>query len=301
MEREVWGEYRIGLVGLSTSNPLYSAVRVGALDAAKDLEEELRLEIEIEFATSRRADADAQVKALNDYFVSGVDGVILNPANSAALSDSVDFLYRQGIPVVVYQNSVSNDEVLTSILTDQQSMGKQAMEQLKDALGIRREAVAILAGSTSSSSQERLEGAKAYAVEHNIQLYGVFTAKEEMGPAIQIVNSVTEGDRDGQLHGWLFLGPWPLMGAADLPWKAGGMPCVAIGAHPTQLRYLELGYVDALVAYDPYQWGYQSVKTLIEKLHSKKDPDAKSIVVPAEVITSENLDAYLQRWTEWLR
>ncbi|WOO39864.1 sugar ABC transporter substrate-binding protein [Rubellicoccus peritrichatus] len=302
IEREVWDEYRIALVGQTTADPLYSAVQAGALAAANDLEMELRLEIEIDFKTQRRANVDMQVKALNDCFLAGVDGVILNPIKDPRLNEAVGFLVEQDIPVVVYRNVSGIDQALARVYTDQKRMGEQGMEHLKDAIGPRGKAVAVLSSNSGDLvANQRLAGAKAYADTHNIGLYGVFPTAEEIGAAVNTVDSVTRGDRDGKLYGWLFLGDWPISGGADLPWQPGKMPCVAIGAHPAQLRYLQLDYVDALIANDAYQWGYQSVKVMIDKLHSKKSPESRDITVPAEVVTRGNLDEFLSRWSQWLR
>lgn len=303
VEREVWGSFRIALVGAERSSAVYAAARAGAQDAAVIMEQEHRLAIDLVFKAPQKATPGEQKALLGKLFIEGMDGIMLDPSPGKVLAAEVTFLQKQGIPFVFFNRDLPGVERLAYIGTDQQALGQLAVEALAESLGRLGGSTAILAGEAASPvSQSRLSGAER-ALQESIEVdaYGVFHCVEALTPCINELTRVTQGDRDNELDAWLFLGPWALGGGNDLPWLPGAMPCVAIGAEPPQLPYLRRGLVDALIAEKYYEWGYQSVVLLIEKLFLKKDPDPKVILTDGEVITKENLADYQLKWTEWYR
>ncbi len=303
LEREIWGSFRLGLLGGDSDSAVFAVVKAGARDAAKALEKEHKLSIELIFKAPVEGDAHTQDGALGEFFIEGVDGIALDPHPGQELVDEISFLATQNIAVVCFHRDLPEHMRLAYIGSDQQALGRMAMKALAKAMGPRGGSVAVLAGPSGSDlARQRLDGAEAVAKEAgNFRPYGIFTCEEALTPALNTVRRVTAEDRDDRLNGWLFLGPWPLSGAAGLPWEADEMPCVAIGAEPPELPYLKQGTVNALVAQKYYDWGYQSVVMLIEKLYLKKDPEPAVILTDGELITPGNQAAYRAKWVEWLR
>lgn len=306
VEREIWGSYRLGMLGADRGSAVFAAARAGALDAAKAMEKEHKLAIELVFKAPLQGTAHAQDGALGELFIEGVNGIILDPNPGQELADEVNFLSTQNIPFVMIHRELPGTTPLAFVGSDQTALGHLAMEALGKSLGVVGGDVAVLAGAAGSETARlRLEGAKtvAQASDGKFRPFGIYTCEEALTPSINTVRRVTEEDRarDRKLDAWLFLGPWPLSGAADLPWEPGKLPCVAIGAEPPQLPYIQRGLVDALVAEKYYDWGYRAVVVLIEKLYLKKDPAEAIILVDGELVTKANLDEQLKRWSAWLR
>jgi ribose transport system substrate-binding protein len=85
---------------------------------------------------------------------------------------------------------------------------------------------------------------------------------------------------------------------ADQAVKARGLngkiKIVGFDVSPSLIDDLKAGTVDSLIVQDPFQIGYQGLKTLLDEKAGRKPP--KRIDLPPTLVTRENLDdAKIQR------
>ena len=69
---------------------------------------------------------------------------------------------------------------------------------------------------------------------------------------------------------------------------------------PAQLKYVEKGIVQALIAQRVYDWGHRSVELLIDKVQDNKSPPAPRDIAKLDKVTKENVAAYGKNWDKWL-
>ena len=74
----------------------------------------------------------------------------------------------------------------------------------------------------------------------------------------------------------------------------------SVDALPAQLAYVRNGQVPVLLGQQCYQWGYQCVSLLVDKILLKKDPSAVRQVSALIPVTIDNVDAYAKNWDTWL-
>jgi ribose transport system substrate-binding protein len=68
---------------------------------------------------------------------------------------------------------------------------------------------------------------------------------------------------------------------------ADKVACVAFDSSDTLIEDLKRGAIDALVVQDPFRMGFESVKTIVDKLDGKTPP--KRVDLSARVVRREDL------------
>lgn len=299
---DVWGTYDVLLLGRASSDPALVAMAAGAEAAQSELEEHHRVKINLRVAAPREAGSAEQSRLVDTAFLQGIDGLLLDAIAGAPLAEAVNMLARQDIPTVLLRDELAAAPAVGHLYTDQAALGELALATLIPQLGRRGGRVAVLGGPLSDPSvRARLAGMQAAEGQKPVDFFGVFECPASLGGSLGTLQAVTQEDRDEAIAGWLFLGDWPLQGAAPLPWEPGQLHCVAIGAYPAQLAYLRRGYLDALVAPDYHEMGRQALRLLVEHLAAEAPPRRQDQALPAEVITMENLAEHEAAWAKWLK
>lgn len=96
------------------------------------------------------------------------------------------------------------------------------------------------------------------------------------------------------------VGSWALFTDALLNWEPGKVKIVAMDALPAELPYVKKGVVQKLYAQQTYQWGWQSVKLLAEKVIEGKNPPTIDYS-PLIAVTKTNVDEFAKNWKKWLQ
>jgi ribose transport system substrate-binding protein len=85
-----------------------------------------------------------------------------------------------------------------------------------------------------------------------------------------------------------------------MSWSPGRVKIVAVDALPAQLKYVEKGIVQVLLAQRAYHWGYRSVELLMDKVHSEKAPPQPRDIAQLDRVTKQNVAEYGKNWDKWL-
>ncbi len=148
----------IGVTLHDLSSDGYSANMIGIKEKAESLGN-----VEIR-AVSAEGSAEDQVRQVEDFITAGVDGIIILPVDSAALSNVVAKAVEAGIPVVSMDRSVEGDAATATIESDNYVHGQVAadlMLQAAEKQGLAAEdlkVLELLGDQASSSGLERHEG-----------------------------------------------------------------------------------------------------------------------------------------------
>jgi ribose transport system substrate-binding protein len=291
--------YTIGLVAKSQSNPVFQAARVGAENAAKDLGAKYGIQIKIDWRTPNDEDAQKQAEAIEQLTLAGADGIAVSCSDANKLTDSINRAVDNGVPVTTFDSDAPDSKRFATYGIDDEKCGEQIMEALAkemDGKGV----VAILAGNQNAPNlQKRVQGMKAVAEKYpDITIRGVYYHKETPQDAAARIEQVMEANPD--ITGWGFVGGWPLFTDNALKWEPGTVKCVSVDALPAELQYIRSGHVQLLLGQQCYEWGYQSVVLLINKIYLKKDPENIKVVSDLIPVTKQNVDEYAKNWDKWL-
>lgn len=297
--REILGEYRIGIVGQNKDNSIYQATHLGALDAALSFSKSQAIDVEIFVLTPDKTIGEDQETSLGRLFIDNADGIIISPGNQKTTHAAIKFAQEQGQKIVFFETEVESIDPLASIVADEYQAGFLAGKTIADLLPSRARIAILMSTEVNPVQQERLRGLRAAVGYKRIET--IVTTEPNYFSAIDAIRNAEDTDRNDLISGWVFLDDWPLLGMPAFPWKAGERPAVAIQSSPSAFIHLDQGYLDALIIHAYYDWGYKSVELLVEALHNKKQPDPARVVTDPQVINERNLNNYRLKWQQWLQ
>lgn len=298
--RPTKSRYVIGLVAKSNENPVFLAARTGAQDAARKLGRDLGVEIVIDWQTPTSEDAQRQATAV-ERLASVADGIAVSASDANLLVSSINSAVERGVPVVTFDSDVPTSKRFAYFGTNDFECGRQVAGELVKVMGDAG-VVAVLAGNQNAPNLQArvkgvLEGLKAHP---GVKLKEVYYHAETAQDAVLKVEQVMAANPD--ITGWAMVGGWPLFTKNAMKSVAGKAKVVAVDALPAQLDYVRSGEVQTLLGQQVYEWGYQSVTLLMDKIVAGKEPAGGAIVnAPLTIVDSANVDEYGKNWERWLR
>jgi ribose transport system substrate-binding protein len=292
----------IGFIAKSLSNDVFQAAQAGAADAAKELGEKYKVDVELEIRTPNDEDATKQAEAVEALMRRGAQGIAISCSEANTVTPSIDKAVGKGVAVMCFDSDAPNSKRFAYYGTDDKVCGEKTMDILAKSMG-EKGTVAILAGNQSAPNlQNRVAGAKEALKKYpNMKLNepGVFYHAETPEKAAEAVQNAQNANPG--IQGWAMIGGWPLFTANALKWPAGSIKVVAVDALPAQLGYVKDGYVEALLAQDCYGWGVKSIEILLDKIVKNQSPADVKVIDPLTLVTKENVDAYAENWKKWLK
>jgi ABC-type sugar transport system substrate-binding protein len=297
--REILGEYRLGMVGRDQNDTIYQAANEGAKAAALDLSKRYSIDVELLVHTPNQSQGTDQTIALAELFIENADGLIISPEDSPEVAKSVQFARDQGQRIIYFERQLPDMEPLAALLADEVEAGRMAGRAILAKLPSRGRVAILTSESPSTELEERLSGLREVLGYRRIAT--TVTCRPDYRSATAAIHAAEEADRNDQIDAWVFLEDWPLLGMPALPWKPGDRPVVAIQSTPSAFIYVDQGYLDALIVHPYYDWGYRSVETLIEKLHNDQAPESAIQRTTPRVVDWRNAEAYREDWKRWLR
>jgi ribose transport system substrate-binding protein len=292
-------QFVFALVAKNQSNPVFESARYGAEDAADEIGKKLGVKIKVIWLTPNEEDAQKQVQYVDQLALQGVDGISISCSEAAALTPAIDRAVANGVAVMCFDSDAPQSKRFCYFGTDDRGCGHTIMRELVQELGPGHHLVAIPGGDQNSLNiQNRIKGALDEATNYqNITIRGVYYSKEVPQDAAAVVEQVQNANPD--IDGWAMIGSWALFTDALLTWEPGKVKIVAMDALPAQLPYVQKGIVQKLFAQQTYQWGWQSVELLAEKVIQGKNPPAIEYS-PLIQVTSTNVDEFAKNWKQWL-
>lgn len=289
--------YVIGLITKSQMNKVFIPTEKGALAAARDLEEEYGIEIEIRQSSPPQEDANAQANMLSQL-ATQADGIAISVSNDKTLRNPIDQAVAAGKHVVTFDSDAPESDRMAYFGTDNFQAGREVMQALAEELNFQGR-VAVLTGSPNSANlNDRVRGVQSVINEHEgLTLVKVYDNPTE--DFQQAVNLMEQAHQAEQIDGWAMVGGWALYVDNALANIPESVTITSLDAAPSQLQYIESGRVAALFGQASYQWGYESVRLLIDRLHRGESPADVVINSPLIKVTADNLDEYRSQLAEW--
>lgn len=289
--------YVIGLITKSQMNKVFIPTEKGALAAAEELGEEYGIQIDIRQLAPPQEDANAQANML-EQLATQADGIAISVSNDKTLRNPIDQAVAAGKQVVTFDSDAPESERMAYFGTDNFGAGREVMQALAEELNFQGR-IAVLTGSPNSANlNERVRGVRSVIDEHEgLSLIKVYdNPTEDFQQAVNIMEQAHQAD---QIDGWAMVGGWALYVDNALDRIPTSVKITSLDAAPSQLQYIEDGRVAALFGQASYQWGYESVRLLIDQLHKGESPADAIINSPLIKVTADNLDEYRGQLADW--
>jgi len=285
------GTKRIAVIPKGTTHPFWKSVEAGARAAGEAHGFEI-----IWKGALVESDRAQQIQLIKQFVTQGVDGMVLAPLDAKApgIIRAVRDARAAGIPVVIMDSAldaVAGEDFISFVATSNKEAGRMAGEKLAELLGGEGKVVILRYLEGSSSTLNREAGCIEALQEHSgIEIIadpfaaGSGTIADAKNRAISMVSTLQEADGVFASNDPTTVG---MLGALETKGLAGKVKFVGFDASQPSVRALKAGEIQALVAQDPFNMGYQAVDTLAQHLAGRQVP--QRIDSGAGILTPDNL------------
>jgi ribose transport system substrate-binding protein len=281
----------VGVTVGNLGNPFFVQVVKGVEAKAKELGGD---DTQVT-AVSADYDLAKQFGQIDNFIASGVDMIVVNAADPAAIEPAIKRAQEAGIVVVAVDVSAAGADA--TVQTNNIEAGQKACEYIANKLNGEGKVV-IMNGPPVSAVVDRVNGCKEVLGQH---------------PGIEILSDSQngKGSREGGLEvmiGLLTANPEldgvftindPQAIGADLAAKQLGRTDLFItsvdGAPDIEDALKSDTLIEASSAQDPYRMAQMAVEVGYQIMQGEK-PEQDTILIPADLITRENVDQY-EGWT----
>ncbi len=276
----------IAVVPKGTSHMFWVSVQAGAMAAGQKLGVEVLWN-----GPAQETEYDRQIQIVDSMVARHVDGLAVAPAERKALVGPIERAAKAGIPVTVFDSGIETTNYVCFLATDNYEAGKLGARELARLLGGQGQVALLMHAPGSASTMDRERGFEDAVKAEFPKLaivarqYGMSDRSKAMGAAENILTAHPD------LNG-IFASSEPSSVGTALAIKSRGLSgkvkFVAFDSTDSMIEDLKGGTIDAMVVQDPFQMGFQAVKTLVDKLNGAVQP--KRVDLPAHVIRREDLD-----------
>ncbi|MGV3774835.1 MAG: substrate-binding domain-containing protein, partial [Verrucomicrobiales bacterium] len=283
----------IAVIPKGTSHEFWKSINAGAVKAKQELEAQGQKINLIWKGPLREDDREQQIQVVENFVARRIDGIVLAPLDSKALTAPVSTATRARIPVVIIDSALDSRDQVSYISTDNVKGGELGAEQLAKLLNGKGKVILLRyqVGSASTEGREKgfMEQIKKYPD------ITVISSDQYTGPtrdsAYQAAQNVL--NRHGKEVDGMFAVCEPVtvgitMALKDIGKAAGGVKVVGFDSGTQSVEALKRGDIQGLVVQNPMNMGYLGVMKVVDHINKKKVE--KRIDTGVKVITRENMD-----------
>lgn len=290
-EAEPKEKYTIAVVVKSAAIPVWESHII----AAKKAGEELGVEI-LDYSPTKADNVEEQKRILEDLITTGVDAVVLAPANTEAVKGPVTDLIDAGIPVI-YDNTMGPSDVdyLTYVGVDNTEVGKKIAEEMAEKIDHKGNVLVMEGVPGQATSDVRTEAAlEVFAQYPDITVEsGVTSWQTDEGRKLT-EDYITKWGED--LKAIVAVGGNQAEGAVEAVKAAGMGDSILISGFDVQepqYAAVENGDEVFTVSQGVYEQAYLSVVAAVRALNGETVP--RQINCPITIVDQENLESMDER------
>ncbi len=276
---------RIGVIPKAVAHVFWKSVHAGAIAAGREAG------IDIEWkGPPTETDFSRQIEIVDSMINARVDGIVLAPTEATALSTVVERANKQGIPVTIFDSAINTDKYVSFVATNNYDAGVLAARQLAKLLDSESQVIVVKMVPGSASTTQREKGFEETLTREfpGIQVLAEQYCMADRARALAVSENMLTAhpNVDG-----VFASAEPATIGAAKALRSRGLDgkvkLVGFDFSVTIEKDLRDGIIDALIVQDPFNIGYEAVKTIIAKIGGRT-PE-KRIDSPATVVTLDNL------------
>jgi len=276
----------IAVIPKGTTHVFWKSIHAGARAAG----EELGVNV-IWQGPHKEDDRKLQIELVQNFNSRGVQAIVLAPLDAAALVRPVRAARKRGITVVIIDSDLNAKEYSSFVATDNYKGGQFAAQRLAEVTGGTGDVLMLRYAEASASTMQREKGFLDGLAQHAPRMrmvssdqYGGVTAESAMRVAQNLLNKYptlsgifcpNESTTFGMLR------------ALQTAGRAGKVAFVGFDVSAALLAALQAGELHGLIVQNPYQMGYQGVKTAVAAVRGEAVPPR--IDTGVAVVTADNL------------
>jgi ribose transport system substrate-binding protein len=273
----------------NVTNPFWKSVRVGAEKAADEMG------VTLEHAAPTKPDnIEEQTRLVEDWIVRKPDAMVFVPVDYKALVPTVQKVNEAGIPLVNFNNRMTDVDMVTYVGSDDETIGYEISKYLFEAMGGEGKLVHIDGVPAAITAQNRKKGMERALQEYpDIELIASQPGNYRRLPAVQVFENLMQAhpEIDGVMaaNDDMAVGVVEALEAAG---RGGQTLVVGIDAIPDGAAKIKEGAMLATADFSGHDQGYLAVKAAVKHLRGEEVPP--EIMLPVVIVTQENVDPWLE-------
>ncbi|MFB9861576.1 D-ribose ABC transporter substrate-binding protein [Salinicoccus siamensis] len=249
------------VIGVSIStlnNPFFVTLKDGIEATAEEKGYEVKV-------VDAQDDSAKQVNDIADLMQQGIDYLVVNPTDSAAISSSVESANGSDIPVITLDRSVESGEVAAFIASDNVAGGEMGAAFIVDQLGEGSKVAELEGVPGASATRERGKGFTNVAKE-SLDVVTSQTANFNRSEGLNVTQNILQANPD--IEAIFSHNDEMALGAVEA--APDDVLVVGFDGSEDALNSIENGALDATVAQQPDLMGETAINA-VEKLENGED------------------------------
>ena len=272
----------------NVTNPFWKACRIGAEKAAKDLGVSLEV-----VAPTKPDNIEEQTRLVEDWIVRKPDAFVFVPVDYKALVPSIQKANQAGIPVVNYNNRMTDINAVSYIGSDDEQMEFEICSYLFKSMGGKGKVVHIDGVPAASTAQARKRGfERAVKAFPGIEVLASQPGQYRRLPAVQVFENLMQ--RFPQIDAVVSANDDMAVGIAEAlaaAGRGGKTKVIGIDGIPDATAAIAAGKMFATADFSGHDQSYLAVTAAVR--HLRKQPVPKEIILPIVIIDQKNVKNFM--------
>jgi ribose transport system substrate-binding protein len=268
----------------NVTNPFWKACRIGAEKAAK----ELNVDLEV-VAPTKPDNIEEQTRLVEDWIVKKPDAFVFVPVDYKALVPSIQKVNAAKIPIINYNNRMTDIEKVTFIGSDDELFEYEMCKYLFNSMGGKGKVIHIDGVPAAITAQMRKQGFERAVKDFpGIEVLASQPGQYRRLPAQQVFENLMqrfpEIDAVVSANDDMAVGIVEALNAAG---RGGKTKVVGIDGIPDAIQAIADGKMFATVDFSGHDQSYLAVQAAVRHLKGEKVPP--EILLPVFIIDKGNV------------
>ncbi|MCM3726332.1 ribose ABC transporter substrate-binding protein RbsB [Neobacillus cucumis] len=275
-KKEDLKDIKIGLSVSTLNNPFFVSLKDGVQKEAKTMGVQVKI-------VDAQNDSAKQINDVEDLIQQGVDLLLINPTDSAAISTAVQSANNIGIPVVTLDRSAEKGKVATLVASDNIKGGEMAAEYIVKKLGENVQVAELEGVPGASATRERGKGFHNIA-DKKLKVTDKQSADFDRTKGLTVMENLLQANPD--IKAVFAHNDEMALGAIEAINSSGkNIMVIGFDGNDDALNAIKAGKMEATVAQQPDLIGKLAVEAGIDVLQGKKV--SKNIPAPLKLVVKE--------------
>ena len=273
----------------NSSSGFWTLAQKGVEKAEKDMPN-----VAVQFVMPADGAAATQKAQIDDLLAKGVQGIAVDPIDPVNQTPYFNQVAAK-VPLVTFDSDDAASNRLCYIGSDNVAAGRVAGGLIKEALPQGGKIMLFVGKRDAQNARDREQGVRDALKGSNVTILDVRTDDVDLARAKEnAADAMTSTPNIAALVGlWSYNGPAILSAVQDAN-KVGKVKIVCFDGEDATLTGIKSGAIYGTVVQQPFEFGYQTVKTLSQIVRGSKSsiPASKLDIIPAQALKQDNLAAY---------
>ncbi|WP_413540119.1 substrate-binding domain-containing protein [Aerococcus viridans] len=271
-------EITVGLSVSTLSNPFFVSLEEGVNTLATENGTQV-------ISVDAQDDSAKQSNDVDDLIQQGVDVLLINPVDSAAITPAVEAANSAGIPVIMVDRATDAGEYVTLVASDNVAGGEMAAQYIVDQVGENASTLQLEGVPGASATNERGEGFTNVA-ETSLNVLDSQTANFDRAEGLTVMENMLQGNSDVQAvfaqNDEMALGAIEAIQGAGL---SNQITVVSFDGTEGGIKAVEDGSLAATIAQQPDEMGRLALQAAYDFYAGQEIPE--KIDSPLELVAKD--------------